>query len=112
MTESGSPRLRQRTQKIRAALNALGLVCPGSLHTRTKTCGQPSCKCTTDQSARHGPYHEWTRYVDGRLVHRNVTPEQARIIARAIADYRKAERLLARWVDESVAEILRIPAGD
>jgi hypothetical protein len=106
MTKSSSRRRRQRTQRIRAAINALELICPGSLHTRTKTCGQPACRCATDEGARHGPYHEWTRYVDGRLVHRTVTAEQARIIIRAIADYRKAEGLLARWVEESVAEIL------
>ena len=96
--------------RIRTAINALELICPGSLHTRTKTCGQPTCKCATDEAARHGPYHEWTRYVDGHLVHRSVTAEQARLITRAIADYRKAEGLLTRWVEESVAEILDIRA--
>ena len=38
---------------------------------------------------------------DGKLVHRMVTPEQAALLRRAIANYRKAKKLLKAWEHET-----------
>ena len=54
----------------------------------------------------HGPYHDWTRRKDGRLLHSAVSSEQARLIHRAIANRRTIDRLLARWEEKTAAEIL------
>lgn len=69
--------------------------------------GQATCRCATDPAARHGPYHEWSRRKDGRLVHSVLAPDQVSLIQRAIANRREIERLLASWEDESTFEILR-----
>lgn len=34
---------------------------------------------------------------DGRLHHRTLSPEQAKLMRRAIANYRKVKRLLQMW---------------
>jgi hypothetical protein len=44
--------------------------------------------------------------VDGKLVHHIVSAAQARLIQRAIANYRAIGELLARWERETVADIL------
>lgn len=80
--------------------------CSGTLHSRTKVCGQARCRCASDPQARHGPYHEWTRRKDGRLMHSVLAPDQAALIRRGIANRRKIDELLARWADETAAEIL------
>jgi hypothetical protein len=36
----------------------------------------------------------------GKLVHRTVSPEQAAILRVAIANYRKAKKLMKAWEDE------------
>ena len=78
----------------------------GTLHSRTRPCGKPNCRCAGDTKAWHGPYYDWTRRKDGRLVHSAVSPEQAKLIRHAIANRREMDRLLACWEDETVTEIL------
>lgn len=98
--------IRARTQDLRRSIVALDHIASGMVSSRTKLCGRPNCRCAQDPAARHGPYFEWTRYQDGRLVHRTLTPEQAAIFERAIANRRKVQRLLALWEHETVTEVL------
>jgi hypothetical protein len=99
-------RIRSRTRELRKAIEAMDYLAFGTLHSRTKTCGKPNCRCRKDPKARHGPYYEWTRLKDGRLVHSNVSPEQATLLERAIANYRKVQELIRQWRDVSEADIL------
>jgi hypothetical protein len=78
----------------------------GTVHTRTKVCGRKNCRCAVDPAARHGPYHEWSRRQDGRLVHSVISENQAELFARAIANYRELRRLLALWERETAEEVL------
>lgn len=100
--------VRERTRDLRRKILAHDLICLGTVHSRTKTCGQPSCRCHDDSSARHGPYHEWTRYESGKLVHRVVNAVQAQYLEKAIANWRVIEELLARWQRESAEAILAL----
>lgn len=106
-TEKRSPRrLRQQTADLRHRISAMDYVSSGTLHSRTRPCGKTNCRCAEGSDAWHGPYHDWTRRKDGRLVHSAVSQEQARLIQRAIANRREIDRILARWEDKTVAEIL------
>ena len=104
--EPSARRLRQRTAALRAKIAAMDYASSGTLHSRTRACGKANCRCATDQDAWHGPYHDWTRRKDGRLLHSAVSPDQARLIQRAITNRREIDRILARWEEETVAEIL------
>lgn len=84
----------------------MSLVCSGTLSTRTKVCGKKACRCATDPDARHGPYHEWTRRVDGRYRHSVVAPRQAELIELGIQNHREIQRLLRLWDQETAAAIL------
>jgi hypothetical protein len=57
---------------------------------------------TRSPATARGPYYEWNRLLKGRLVHRVVPPEQVGFLRRAIANYRKVQRLLRRWEAETV----------
>ena len=37
----------------------------------------------------------------GKLIHRSVTPEQANLLQQAIANHRKAKKLMQAWEDET-----------
>ena len=86
----------------------MDFVASGTIHKRTKVCGRPNCRCATDPAARHGPYYEWIRRQDGRLVHSVITPEQAALFTQAIQNYREIQRLLGRWERETAKEVLNL----
>jgi len=88
---------REHIAGIREKLGEMQYLCSGSLIKRFKRCGHPRCACAKDPAARHGPYYEWGYMKDGKLRHRTLSPEQAKLMRRAIANYRKARRLLRLW---------------
>ena len=106
MNKPNRRRLRQRTQALRREIAAMDFVSSGTLLMRTKTCGRPTCPCATDPEARHGPYFEFNRRVDGRLVHRVIPATLAPRVRRALANYRRIQGLLAEWERETVKELL------
>lgn len=103
--EEQRSRLRLHADAISRRLDEMDFVCPGSLHVRTKVCGKSSCRCAQDVKARHGPYYEWSRYENGRLVHRIISKEQAKLVERAIESWRALERLFGRWHVQTVQAI-------
>ncbi len=62
---------------IARRLAQAGFAMPGSLTDRTMRCGKPACSCARDAARLHGPYHQWTRKIDGKTVTVNLTDEQA-----------------------------------
>ena len=86
---------------LRAELAQIDYVCSGTLLERMKTCGKPACRCAQDPAARHGPYYEWGHMKAGKLVHRLVSAEQAGLLRRAIANYRRLRKLLRAWEGET-----------
>jgi hypothetical protein len=106
LNASSKKKIRSRTRAIRRAIEAMDFVSSGTLLSRTKVCGRPNCRCATDPDARHGPYYEWNRRQDGRLVHKQLTGDQAALAARAIANLREVQRLLSEWETATVEEIV------
>jgi hypothetical protein len=65
-----------RRKHIFDEIAQLGFCLPGSVVERTSRCGNPSCRCHTDPSLRHGPYRSWTRKVQGKIVTRRLSDDQ------------------------------------
>ncbi len=63
-------------RRIVAELGRLGFTLPGSVVTRTVTCGKHACRCATDPDQQHGPYIQWSRTVKGRTVNKMLNVEQ------------------------------------
>jgi hypothetical protein len=70
------PETRAEQRRITAELSQLGFTLPGTITTRTVTCGRATCRCATDPDQRHGPYIQWSRTVKGRTVNKMLTPQQ------------------------------------
>lgn len=96
-TKKSDRRVRAAANALRTALAKMDLACGGTIYARTRKCGKRTCRCHQDESARHGPYSEWTRVRDGRLSHSTLSAEQAERLAGAIANYREIRRLLVQW---------------
>ncbi len=103
--QQGLHDILKRIRRIQTHIARFDFVCTGTVLTRTKVCGKPSCRCATDPEARHGPYYEWSRREGGRLVHSIVSSSEARVLGRAIRNYRAIQQLLRSWQDQSVKAI-------
>jgi hypothetical protein len=101
-SERAINRARKQIAGIRAALNSIDYLCSGTLLKRMMKCGKVGCRCAKDTNARHGPYFEWGHMVEGKLVHRMVSAEQAAKLQLAIENYRKVKKLMLAWERETV----------
>ena len=100
MTASKDAAIRNaqaRIARIHESISDIEYLSSGTLLKRMKRCGNPRCACAKDVAAQHGPYYEWSYMQDGRLRHRTLSPEQAKLMRRAIANHRKVKRLLQLW---------------
>lgn len=91
----------ERIARIQKSLGTVDYLCSGTILKRLKKCGKPSCRCAKDPNARHGPYFEWGHMVEGKLVHRVVSPEQAAKLQQGIENYRKVKKLMLAWEKET-----------
>ena len=71
-----SAKQRRQQRKIASAIASIDLALPGSIEVRRTRCGKASCRCHTDDAARHGPYIVWTRKVNARTVTRVLSEEE------------------------------------
>jgi hypothetical protein len=94
-------KVQQRIAKIRESLASIDMLCSGTLLKRMMKCGKPNCRCAVNPEARHGPYFEWTHLKGGKLQHRYISAEQAERLAKAIANYRSAKKLMRAWEQET-----------
>ncbi|MGH6745825.1 DUF6788 family protein [Novosphingobium sp.] len=95
---------REAQTAIASRLAEVGFALPGTLLERRMSCGKPGCRCKADPPRLHGPYHQWTRTIDGKTVTRRLTDEQAVVYGPWFANARRLRAL----VNELEALSLRI----
>jgi hypothetical protein len=111
--ESVSPTPAQQAQARRIARELAetaqaGFILPGTLTERMTRCGYPRCRCHADPPRLHGPYHQWTRKINGKTVTRILSDDQ-------LADYQPwfdNQRRLRELVAELEALSLSIAEAD
>ena len=82
-TVSPTPAQQARAAAIAAQIAETaqaGFILPGTLTDRMTRCGYAGCRCHADPPQLHGPYHQWTRKINGKTVTRILTDDQ-------LADY-------------------------
>ena len=95
--EMAEPNAKERKdqQAIAARLAQAGFALPGSLLEHSHICGKPNCRCMADPPRPHGPYHQWTRKVDGKTVTRRLTEEQLQLYEPWFMEARRLRGLLS-----------------
>ena len=78
---------------IAAQLGEAGFALPGSLIERSARCGKANCGCRADPPRLHGPYHQWTRKIDGKTSTINLTDEQYERYGSWFAEAQRLRRL-------------------
>jgi len=87
------PEIDAERRRIVVELGQMGFTLPGSVVTRTVTCGRETCRCATDPDQRHGPYIQWSRTVKGRTVNKMLSPQQLEIYQPWIDNGRRLREL-------------------
>lgn len=81
---------------IMAELADLGFCLQGSVTRRWMECGKAACLCHVEDSARHGPYHQWSWKSAGRTCSVYLDEEQAAICKEWIKNNRRLEKIVRR----------------
>jgi hypothetical protein len=84
------------------ALGEIDGVLPGSVVVRRMRCGKTACACQTDPDARHGPYIQWTRTINGKTVTRYLSQEQRERYQTWFDNARQLKELVAKLEIASV----------
>lgn len=92
---------RDTYRALTAGLGRLGFISPGSLVTRYTSCYKPGCRCMAEPPRLHGPYHQWSRAMNGKTVSRRLTEAEAEIYAEWIANRRELKRVIAEMEEVS-----------
>ncbi len=87
-------KLEQRHHLLIRQIAEIGLLLRGTIGTYRTRCGSPRCRCATDRTARHGPYHIWTRKVGGKTVTRMISAQQAARLRPWTQNMRRVDKLL------------------
>ena len=88
-------RLRKRVRALSVKLTDIDFVLHGSVTKHYMKCGRAGCRCMSEQPVLHGPYHDWTRRVDGKTVTVRLTEAQAGIISEWIRNMRRVEEIVS-----------------
>ena len=99
--------LKNRIQKIKRQIAALGELRPGALSQQYNICGNPSCRCKATPPVKHGPYYQisftWKRKSTTQFVRDDDVPEAQQ----QLENYRQLRELVDEWVTLSV-ELCRL----
>jgi hypothetical protein len=103
-SEAKLAKLGQDFEAIKAQMQALGYVLPGTVQRRHYQCGKPNCRCMT-KGILHGPYDQWTRKIGGKTVNLNLDPESAKLVKAWIGNNRLLRKLCRRLEKTSLAAL-------
>jgi hypothetical protein len=107
-----APAQHPEAARIARELAQARFALPGTLTERMTRCGHPNCRCHADPPVLHGPYHQWTRKVDGKTVTRLLTDDQLADYGPWFASQRRLRSLLAELETLSLAIIDADPRWD
>ena len=94
-----------RIAALKRQIAGFDYMCSGNLRHRFAVCGTLNCRCKAKPPAPHGPYFYWSRLRDGKVVQMVLSPDQAKIVAKGIVNYRTLKALLRKWGEETLRSI-------
>lgn len=93
--------LKAEIKSVKKEILSLGDLRPGTLTEQYNTCGNPTCRCKKDSSARHGPYHQLSYTRNGQSKTEYVKKAHVEMVNEQIKNYVKLQTLIKRWIDLS-----------
>jgi hypothetical protein len=93
---------------VKAQIEALGPVLPGSISKQWNVCGKPGCRCKdAKHPQRHGPYYQLSFTVVGRSSTMFLKPGELAAARQCVRRHRRLKELTAQLVMAYVAQARR-----
>jgi hypothetical protein len=102
--------LERRVAGLHRRLEEIGIVLRGSVVERWMPCGRKGCACQAVPPKLHGPYHQWTRKVDGKTKTVRLTKEEAAAYRQWIDNGRRLDAVIQEWEQIGIAAAQEIRA--
>jgi hypothetical protein len=92
--------IKRRIAKIKAELEGLGGMHPGSISEQYNVCGTPNCRCKDKKDPqKHGPYYQLSFTWRGKSSSRFIRPQRLSEMQQKVRNYRRFRELTNEWVD-------------
>ena len=99
--------LKNRIQKIKRQIAALGELRPGALSQQYNICGNPSCRCKATPPVKHGPYYQISFTWKGKSTTQFVRDDDVPEAQQQLDNYHQLRTLVDEWVTLSL-ELCRL----
>ena len=96
--------MERRVERIKAELQKIGNMRPGSLNTQLTVCGRKGCRCQDDKNPKkHGPYYQLSYVHQGKSSTQFIQKPLLAKVTRQLENFKAFKALTAEWVDLSLA---------
>jgi hypothetical protein len=93
-------KMQKRIEKIKAELQLIGEMRPGSLNKQYTKCGRANCRCQDAKNPkRHGPYFQLSYVHHGKSTTQFIKSAHVNDVKRQLANYKKFRGLTSQWID-------------
>lgn len=93
-----------RINLIKAKLQSIGTMRPGSLNKQFTVCGRSNCRCQDPKAPKkHGPYYQLSYVHQGKSTSQFIQKEFVSAVKEQLANYKRFRALTAEWVDLSLS---------
>ena len=113
-SQNPPPDLLARIERCKSAIGRVGVFVRGSVVKRYMPCGTPGCRCMADPPQLHGPYFQWSGWVDGESTTLRLRPAEVALWQQWIENGRQLDRIVAEWEAlgaEAVGHVLQARPG-
>lgn len=91
--------LEKRIKKIKAELQAIDDMRPGSLSKQYNVCGNPTCRCKDAKNPKkHGPYYQLSYVHKSKSTSQFIKPEFVDEVKQQLANYKRFKKLTDQWI--------------
>ena len=90
--------IEHRIATIKRELAGLGPLRPGSISRQYNVCGNPTCRCKTDRSQRHGPYYQLSYTHQRKSSSQFVREQELSDVQRQLDNHARLRALVAEWI--------------
>ena len=96
--------IENRIERVKAELQAIGLMRPGSLNKQFTICGRKNCCCQDSEAPKkHGPYYQLSYIHKGKSTTQFIRDELVGEVMEQLANYKRFRALSDELVDLSLS---------
>jgi hypothetical protein len=99
-------------EQLKARLERVGLVIPGTIRETFLYCGKSTCACAAKGGAAHGPYYLWNRKMSGKLTSKSIPKTKLSLYEGWIANRRELESIVEKMLVFGAQFATNIPLED